>query len=78
MSRPLSAYSRTWIGRAHTVVRYGAYGALFAGGALVLADLIGPAVARDLGTAGGQGFATGVARAQETIAQVSTRGRRFL
>jgi hypothetical protein len=46
-------------------------GALLAGGALALAYYFGPDVARELGDAGGVGFAEGMARAQEAAARFS-------
>jgi hypothetical protein len=43
------------------------YGILFATGALVTARIVGPRVASSVGEAGGEGFARGVAAAQEAI-----------
>lgn len=76
----MSAYERKWRDRWRVILTYGTYGALFAGGALVISDLVGPVVARDLGTAGGQGFGEGMIRAQAALESLSTsaRGRRFL
>lgn len=80
MKRELSAYDRKWIGRARTVGKFATYGALFMGGALIIGELVGPSVARSVGAAGGEGFASGVARMQDVLASVSasTRGRRFI
>lgn len=70
-----SLFDRRWRGRARAVVRLGAYGALFAGGALLVGELVGPAVARKVGAAGGEGFAQGMASAEALIAR--GRGKRF-
>lgn len=58
---------------------YVAAGAFLAGGALAVARYFGPEVARELGDAGGVGFATGMARAEEAArrfeAGVAVSGR---
>lgn len=50
------------------LLKWPLFGALLAGGALVVARAFGPRVVRDLGDAGGEGFAEGVARVQRQFA----------
>jgi hypothetical protein len=52
------------------VLRWPVFGALLAGGALVVARAFGPKVAQDLGDAGGAGFAEGLARVQAQLASL--------
>lgn len=46
-------------------------GAVFAGGALVVAYYVGPRVVGPLGRAGGEGFAEGAARVNAALASAS-------
>ena len=69
-----SLLRQRWISRGK-LLRYPLYGALFATGALVTARLFGGRVAASIGERGGEGFAHGVAAAQEIAG--SLRGRRF-
>ena len=52
------------------IARWPAIGALVAGGGLLVARLVGPSVVEQLGARGGEGFARGVATAQDEIAAV--------
>ena len=52
------------------IARWPAIGALIGGGALLVGRLVGPSLAGELGARAGEGFARGVADAQEKIAQV--------
>lgn len=52
------------------IARWPAIGALVAGGALLVSRLIGPSIADTLGSRAGEGFARGVAEAQDRIASV--------
>jgi hypothetical protein len=63
----MSELDRKWRARWSAVVKYGSYGALFAGGALLIAELVGPSIARDLGNAGGQAFGEGMQRARRWL-----------
>ncbi len=50
------------------LLKWPAIGALIGGGALLVAHLVGPAIAEDLGTSAGEGFARGMIAAQEKVA----------
>lgn len=52
------------------IARWPAIGALVAGGGLLVARLVGPSVAGQLGERAGEGFARAVAQTQEEIATV--------
>lgn len=52
------------------IAKWPAIGALIAGGALVVGSLVGPAVADQLGARAGEGFARGVAEAQDRVASL--------
>jgi hypothetical protein len=52
------------------IARWPAIGALVAGGGLLVARLVGPSVAGQLGEHAGEGFARAVSRTQEEIAAV--------
>lgn len=54
-------------------IKWPLVGALIAGGALVVARVFGPKVARNIGDAGGEAFANGVARAQQELAAIRQR-----
>jgi hypothetical protein len=58
-------------GSIFVLLKWPLFGALFAGGVLAVAYYFGPDRARELGDAGGQGFAEGVNRFQRQIASVS-------
>jgi hypothetical protein len=55
------------------LAKWPAIGALIAGGALLVSRWIGPSVADQLGARAGEGFARGLAEAQEQIAAVQRR-----
>ena len=68
-----SALEARYLRRAATVVKiakWPAIGALIGGGALLVGHLVGPAIAKDLGSRAGAGFAEGVFEAQEKIAAI--------
>jgi hypothetical protein len=50
------------------IAKWPAIGALIGSGALVVGHLVGPSIAKDLGERAGEGFAEGMALAQEKIA----------
>jgi hypothetical protein len=50
--------------------KWAAIGALVAGGAIAVGRLFGPSVADEIGSRAGEGFARGVAEAQDQIAMV--------
>jgi hypothetical protein len=77
MSEGAITFDRKWRRRGRTIVRVAALGGLFAGGALIVGELLGPTVARHIGESGGEGFAQGVARVNAGIDNL-TRGRRFI
>jgi hypothetical protein len=52
------------------IAKWPAIGALVAGGALIISRLVGPSIADALGERAGEGFARGVAQAQDRIASV--------
>jgi len=52
------------------IVKWPAIGALIGGGALLVGHLIGPSIADDLGAHAGEGFARGMAEAQEKVASI--------
>lgn len=54
-------------------VRLGLYGAAFVGGGMLLAKVIGPRTAHDLGERGGEGFAEGVVAAQRRLSALVPR-----
>lgn len=88
MSEGAIVIDRKWRRRGKAVVRFAALGGLFAGGALLVGELLGPSVARHIGESGGEGFAHGVASVQDALGRYTTlgtkvsgdrgRGRRFL
>jgi hypothetical protein len=51
--------------------KWSALGAVFAGGALVVAYYAGPRVVGQLGRAGGEGFAEGTERVRSALANAS-------
>lgn len=53
--------------------RWAAIGGLVAGGAIVVGRLFGPSVADEIGSRAGEGFARGVAEAQDQIAMARRR-----
>lgn len=55
------------------VAKWPAIGALIGVGVLVVGRLVGPAVAEQLGARAGEGFARGVASAQQEIAALDRR-----
>ena len=64
------------LGALVSVLKWPVFGALFAGGALIVADYIGPEVARELGGDAGAGFAEGMNRVRSMISgEVRPRGR---
>lgn len=68
-----SALEARYRQRASTVLTYAKWplvGALIGGGALLIARMAGPSLVKQLGANAGEGFAQGVADAQERIAQV--------
>jgi hypothetical protein len=77
VTNPLEHLPAKWRDRARTYGKPVVNGALFAGGALVLLRLFGPRVASRVGESGGEGFAQGVARAEDALARVTSRGSRF-
>jgi len=52
------------------IAKWPAIGGLIAGGALLVSSLVGPAVADQLGARAGEGFARGVAEAQDRVASI--------
>jgi fumarate hydratase class II len=63
---------------AGSLLRWPAIGALIVGGGIIAAYIFGPKVARELGAAGGESFAEGVAKAQNQIAAITSgRGSRW-
>jgi hypothetical protein len=59
-----------------SVLKWPAIGALLVGGGILAARILGPKVVRELGAAGGESFAQGVAKAQNEIAALG-RGSRW-
>lgn len=53
-----------------SILKWPAIGALIAGGVLVVGKIAGPKVADELGARAGEGFARGMARAQEQVAAI--------
>jgi len=54
------------------VAKWSALGAVFAGGALVVARFAGPRVVTQLGRAGGEGFIEGTTKAKAALDAIST------
>lgn len=55
------------------VIKWPLFGALLAGGALVVANYAGPDVAKDLGGEAGAGFAEGMAKMQKLLSSGELR-----
>lgn len=66
----IEARYRQRLATAVKIARWPAIGALVVGGGLLVARIVGPSVVEQLGARGGEGFARGVARAQDEIAAV--------
>lgn len=80
MDNPLERLPSRWKARVRAWGKPLAAGGLFTIGSLVLVRALGPRVARSVGEAGGEGFAQGVARAQDALSRFSGaagRGARF-
>ena len=78
MADELVKLPSSWRVAARRAAPYGKpvlVGALFTGGALLTARLLGPRVADKIGREGGEGFAKGVAAAQAALG--GGRGSRF-
>ena len=68
--------ARAFLRHAKPFAKASLYGVAVAGGAILLAKILGPSTARQLGRNGGEGFAEGVNAVQRQIAAV-TRGSRW-
>lgn len=53
-----------------SILKWPAIGALIAGGLLIVGKIAGPKIADQLGARAGEGFARGMAQAQERIAAI--------
>lgn len=67
---PLELRQRRRAAAIVKIAKWPAIGALIGGGALLVGHLVGPAIAKDLGSRAGEGFAEGVFAAQEKIAAI--------
>lgn len=55
------------------IIKWPAIGALIGGGAMLVGHLFGPSMAEQLGVNAGEGFAHGVAKAQDEITALKQR-----